>query len=207
MQAAAAEPLRCDPKYLGTAVRLSKGGKNGSISGESKSCEITGAAADVFTVLVEGAKKKKKFTLAELTFPLRDPSAMPSSTNDMNAFEMPPAEGIHGSLQQDMANGADTKKGFLSVPDASAHEEKKQLEQPAEKQKCMGVSKAGRQCIQFALPGCERCRRHANKSELTDDNGSEGHTAFAMWTHTTFYCRVLCSDCICRAYALCVRIV
>ena len=52
-----------------------------------------------------------------------------------------------------MANGADTNKEFLSVPDASAHEEKKQLEQPAEKQKCMGVSKAGRQCIQFALPG------------------------------------------------------
>ena len=72
-----------------------------------------------------------------------------------------------------MANGADTNKEFLSVPDASAHEEKKQLEQPAEKQKCMGVSKAGRQCIQFALPGCERCRRHAKTIELTDDNGSE----------------------------------
>ena len=98
---------------------------------------------------------------------------MPSSTNDMNALEMPPAEGIHGSLQQDMANGADSNKEFLSVPDASAHEEKKQLEQPAEKEKCMGVSKAGRQCIQFALPGCERCRRHAKQSGLTDDNVSE----------------------------------
>ena len=42
MQAAAAKALRCDPKYLGTAVRLSKGGKNGSISNEPKSCEITG---------------------------------------------------------------------------------------------------------------------------------------------------------------------
>ena len=65
-----------------------------------------------------------------------------------------PAEGIHGSLQQDMANGADINEEFLSVPDASAHEEKKQLEEPTETQKCMGVSKAGRQCIPFALPGC-----------------------------------------------------
>ena len=47
LQAAAAEALRCDPKYSGTAVRLSKGGKNGSISDEPKSGEITGAAADV----------------------------------------------------------------------------------------------------------------------------------------------------------------
>ena len=72
-----------------------------------------------------------------------------------------------------MANGADTNKEFLSVPDASAHDDKKQLEQPAEKQKCMDVSKAGRQCIQFVLPGCERCRRHVKTIELTDDNGSE----------------------------------
>ena len=62
LQAAAAEALRCDPKYLGTAVRLSKGGKKGSISDEPKSCEITSAAANVFTVLVEGAKKKQKLT-------------------------------------------------------------------------------------------------------------------------------------------------
>ena len=65
LQAAAAEALRCDPKYLGTAVRLSKSGKNASISDEPKSGEITGAAADVFTVLVEGAKKTNQFTRAE----------------------------------------------------------------------------------------------------------------------------------------------
>ena len=66
--------------------RLSKGGKNGSISDETKSGEITGADADVFTALVEGAKKKNQLTRAELTFPLRDASAMPSTMNDMNAF-------------------------------------------------------------------------------------------------------------------------
>ena len=58
LQAAAADALRCDPKYLGTAVRVTKSGKNGSISDEPKSGDLAGADADVFTVLVEGPKSQ-----------------------------------------------------------------------------------------------------------------------------------------------------
>ena len=68
LQAAVAEALRCDPKYLGTAVRISKSGKNGSICDEPKSGDLTGADADMFTVLIEGAKKNKTCTRAELIF-------------------------------------------------------------------------------------------------------------------------------------------